>query len=229
MRLIDAKFAERLAKSKYQDKPVILGWFLRLIRQSPTIDPVHAAGGCYCFECEKFDHDGGAGFCNKWGKWTLCSDFCRRGKKIETVLPKSDAKADAIENARVHSEEANMDKPLKDWTLGEIKRCCVESKQNCEKCPVSGEYKTTSDCKLAIFPAHWDLDDKPRFTEQEVEAAKAVKVLFPCTTHLIQFQPNEPVSAKAGDAFVVNLNSVLFPNIQPGKPYTLDEIIGGAE
>ena len=43
MRLIDAKFAERLAKSKYQDKPVILGWFLRLIRQSPTIDPVHAA------------------------------------------------------------------------------------------------------------------------------------------------------------------------------------------
>ena len=137
--------------------------------------------------------------------------------------------ADAIENARVHSEEANMDKPLKDWTLGEIKRCCVESKQNCEKCPVSGEYKTTSDCKLAIFPAHWDLDDKPRFTEQEVEAAKAVKVLFPCTTHLIQFQPNEPVSAKAGDAFVVNLNSVLFPNIQPGKPYTLDEIIGGAE
>ena len=122
-----------------------------------------------------------------------------------------------------------MEKPLKDWTLGEIKRCCVESKQNCEKCPVSGEYKTTSDCKLAIFPAHWDLDDKPRFTEQEVEAAKAVKVLFPCTTHLIQFQPNEPVSAKAGDAFVVNLNSVLFPSIQPGKPYTLDEIIGGAQ
>ena len=70
---------------------------------------------------------------------------------------------------------------------------------------------------------------KPRFTEQEAEAAKAVKVLFPCTTHLIQFQPNEPVSAKAGDAFVVNLNSVLFPSIQPGKPYTLDEIIGGAE
>ena len=27
--------------------------------------------------------------------------------------------ADAIKNARVHSEEANMDKPLKDWTLGE--------------------------------------------------------------------------------------------------------------
>lgn len=97
MRLIDAKLAERLAKSKYQDKPVILGWFLRLIRQSPTIDPVHSAGGCYCFECEKFDHDSGTGFCNQWGKWTLCSDFCSRGKKIETVLPKSDAKNKSLE------------------------------------------------------------------------------------------------------------------------------------
>lgn len=26
-----------------------------------------------------------------------------------------------------------------------------------------------------------------------------------------------------------NGDSVLFPSIQPGKPYTLDEIIGGAE
>ena len=70
---------------------------------------------------------------------------------------------------------------------------------------------------------------KPCFTEQEAEAAKAVKVLFPCTTHLIQFQPNEPVSAKSGDVFLVNFNSALFPSIQPGEPYTLDEIIGGAE
>ena len=95
MRLIDAKFAERLAKSKYQDKPVILGWFLRLIRQSPTIDPVHAAGGCYCFECEKFDHDGGAGFCNQWGKWTLCSDFCSRAVKKEARMCKQCAKKEA--------------------------------------------------------------------------------------------------------------------------------------
>ena len=85
------------------------------------------------------------------------------------------------------------------------------------------------ECRFSGGPYLWDLSDKPRFTQQEAEAAKAVKVLFPCTTHLIQFQPNEPVSAKAGDAFVVNLNSVLFPSIQPGKPYTLDEIIGGAE
>ena len=134
--------------------------------------------------------------------------------------------ADAIENARVHLEEANMDKPLKDWTLGEVQDYC--KKHDCTPgCPFE---KGDGECRInRLNPCEWDLSDKPRFTEQEAEAAKAVKALFPCTTHLIQFQPNEPVSAKAGDAFVVNLNSVLFPSIQPGKPYTLDEIIGGAE
>ena len=123
-------------------------------------------------------------------------------------------------------EEANMDKPLRDWTLGEVEAHC-QQKARCKDCDMLR--KNGYECRFSGWPYLWDLSDKPRFTEQEVEAAKAVKVLFPCTTHLIQFQPNEPVSAKAGDAFVVNLNSVLFPNIQPGKPYTLDEIIGGAE
>ena len=131
--------------------------------------------------------------------------------------------ADTIGITRVHLKEANMDKPLKDWTLEETQEYCDE--HECGFC----ELFQMHDCLLNSSPDKWDLSEKPRFTEQEAEAAKAVKVLFPCTTHLIQFQPNEPVSAKAGDAFVVNLNSVLFPSIQPGKPYTLDEIIGGAE
>lgn len=133
----------------------------------------------------------------------------------------------------IKQEEANMDKPLKDWTLGELKEYCGTAVYRCHKgiCPFKNicDRITSENQGYHVVPGDWDLTDKPRFTEQEAEAAKAVKVLFPCTTHLIQFQPNEPVSAKAGDAFVVNLNSVLFPSIQPGKPYTLDEIIGGAE
>lgn len=176
------------------------------------------------------DHDGDNHFCS-WGQ-----------RKIETVLPKSDAKvesleethantrkthADAIENARVHLKEANMDKPLKDWTLGEIKRCCVESKQNCEKCPVSGEYKTTSDCKLAIFPAHWDLDDKPRFTEQEVEI---LKHMASAGIVSIKRKSIAQISWDAGTMGGVMIVPPRFlPSIQPGQSYTLDEIIGGAE
>ena len=129
----------------------------------------------------------------------------------------------------IKQEEANMDKPLKEWTLGEAKEYCTSRNGNCADDCIFSKKGIGMVCGIAPKPVWWTLPEKPRFTKQEVEAAKAVKVLFPCTTHLIQFQPNEPVSAKAGDAFVVNLNSVLFPNIQPGKPYTLDEIIGGAE
>ena len=144
---------------------------------------------------------------------------------------------DAIENARVQLEEANMDKPLKDWTLGEIKRCCVESKQNCEKCPVSGEYKTTSDCKLAIFPAHWDLDDKPRFTEQEVEDAKTIKRMFGADnfTHIHKDEDGwtEMMDGPGEDWTIgwcsIGMEEGMFPSIRPGETVTLDEIIGGAE
>lgn len=127
-----------------------------------------------------------------------------------------------------YGEETNMDKPLKDWTLGEAKEYCTSRNGNCADDCIFSKKGIGMVCGIAPKPVWWTLPEKPSFTEQEAEAAKAVKVLFPCTTHLIQFQPNEPVSAKAGDAFVVNLNSVLFPSIQPGKPYTLDEIIGGA-
>lgn len=137
--------------------------------------------------------------------------------------------ADAIENARVQLEDADMDKPLKDWTLGEAKEYCTSRNGNCADDCIFSKKGIGMVCGIAPKPVWWTLPENPRFTQQEAEAAKAVKVLFPCTTHLIQFQPNEPVSAKAGDAFVVNLNSVLFPSFQPGKPYTLDEIIGGGQ
>lgn len=127
-------------------------------------------------------------------------------------------------------KEANMDKPLKDWTLGELQEWCYQYRKAhtdkpCEQtCPIS--QRGICRCEWVY---EWDLEGKPRFTEQEVEATKAIRILFPCATHLIQFQPNEPVSVKAGDAFVLNLNSTLFPSVQPGQSYTLDDIIGGAQ
>lgn len=70
---------------------------------------------------------------------------------------------------------------------------------------------------------------KPRWTEQEVEEAKAVKILFPHATHLLRIRPNEPVSALSNECFVVNINSELFPSLRPGETVKLDEIIGGAQ
>ena len=66
---------------------------------------------------------------------------------------------------------------------------------------------------------------KPRWTEQEVEMAKAIKVLFPCAIAITK--------APFGSVFVsgasLTLSTEYFPSIQPGQSVTLDEIIGGAE
>lgn len=59
MRLIDAKEAEKLAKSLFTDKPVLLGWVLRLIRQIPTIDAVPVVR---CKDCKH-----GKTWENAWG------------------------------------------------------------------------------------------------------------------------------------------------------------------
>ena len=70
---------------------------------------------------------------------------------------------------------------------------------------------------------------KPRFTEQEVERAKAVKVLYPEILYL-----------QADDRYLRGLNKekesifldcVLswFPSLRSDETVTLDEIIGGAE
>ena len=72
---------------------------------------------------------------------------------------------------------------------------------------------------------------KPRWTEQEVEDAKAIRRImseytdivrekYGCVTHL--FLTSEDVV----DYF---LDSELFPSLRPGETVTLDEIIGGAE
>lgn len=60
-----------------------------VVNNAPTIDPIHAAGGCYCWECKFFrewsinDH-----YCaNRAGLSRIVSadEFCSRGKRKETA------------------------------------------------------------------------------------------------------------------------------------------------
>lgn len=152
---------------------------------------------------------------------------------------------DAIETARVHLEEENMDKQKKPRICEVLgvdsgEKFCItytsHSMRITRTCWIDKNGDIVSDGgrlpaeALSQIINHPDrVIRKPRFTAQEVEATKAIRILFPCATHLIQFQPNEPVSVKAGGAFVVNLNRTLFPSVQPCQSYTLDEIIGGAD
>ena len=88
---------------------------------------------------------------------------------------------------------------------------------------------STVECLNNLINHPENIARKPRWTEQEVEEAKAVKILFPHATHLLRIRPNEPVSALSNECFVVNINSELFPSLRPGETVKLDEIIGGAQ
>ena len=127
------------------------------------------------------------------------------------------------------NEEANMDKPLKDWTLGEAKEYCTSRNGNCADDCIFSKKGIGMVCGIAPKPVWWTLPEKPRWTEQEVERAKAVKVLYPEILYL-----------QADDRYLRGLNKekesifldcVLswFPSLRSDETVALDEIIGGAE
>ena len=124
-------------------------------------------------------------------------------------------------------KEANMDKPLKDWTFSEAQEFCKAQRNMPERC---------SACKIKEFcdkyfgrqgesasPKYWDLSEKYHFTEQEVEDAKAVRRVF---GHEYRLERTSEGAISFGGLI---LSAQLFPSIHPGQSYTLDEIIGGAE
>lgn len=69
---------------------------------------------------------------------------------------------------------------------------------------------------------------KPRWTQQEVERAKAIKLIYPAAYRLEEADPLIRVWDKEGK-LLAHVDVNLFLSFQPGQSYTLDEIIGGAE
>ena len=124
-------------------------------------------------------------------------------------------------------EEKKVDKPLKEWTLGELKEWCYQYRKShtnkpCEQtCPI---YQRGICCREWVH--EWDLEEKPRWTEQEVERAKAIKLLFPnakTATNCVTF------TGISDGILTWQLPPSLFEFTQANQSYTLDQIIGGAE
>ena len=150
------------------------------------------------------------------------------GVKIEDLMQDRD-QSQKSRNSVAKKEEANMDKPLKDWTLGELQEWCYQYRKAhtdkaCEQaCPI---YQRGI-CRCE-WVHEWDLDEKPRFTEQEVEVAKAIKLLFPDVVKVCRFSGVVKTECKNGSGECM-IGAKLLPSIQNHQSYTLDEIIGGAE
>lgn len=147
----------------------------------------------------------------------------------------------AIENTRVQSEEANMDKPRICEVLGvevgeDVKyRHTDGTEENICVCEDGRVIISSLSCKMSTVAVlinainHPDrIIRKPRWTEQEVERAKAIKLIYPAAYRLEEVDPLILVWDKEGE-LLSYLDTALFLSIQPGQSYTLDEIIGGAQ
>ena len=149
--------------------------------------------------------------------------------------------ADAIENARVHLEEANMDKPRICEVLGVEPEEKFEIRGNIEDCFRVNKYGTF---QVEAENNHWidapvfclnniinhpeNIIRKPRFTEQEVEVAKAIKLLFPDAVKVCRLSGVIKAECENGSGECI-IVAELLPSIQNHQSYTLDEIIGGAD
>ena len=118
-------------------------------------------------------------------------------------------------------KEANMDKPLKDWTIGELLEHCKHH-ENCVNCDVQAKIGC---CFFDCDPLDLDLSEKPRFTQQEVERAKnLLDVVGPAELRKVADMVTMKVDGK-----IIYLRKDVFPSLKNEMAVTLDEIIGGAQ
>lgn len=126
-----------------------------------------------------------------------------------------------------------MNKPLKDWTLGEIKAECEKHKRGCEPCPfyhVLDDVSFSSNCKARQLvnkcPDDWDLSESPRWTEQDMKDAKTLKRLIACACFLWRDGDGPPKLYDEDGRFISVLRDC-FAALPSETKATLDEIIGG--
>ena len=82
---------------------------------------------------------------------------------------------------------------------------------------------------LAVIINHPDrIIRKPRWTQQEVEMAKAIKMIYPNAYRLESSDVFVQVWGKE-EILLAHVEVDLFPSLRPGQPVELDEIIGGAQ
>lgn len=122
----------------------------------------------------------------------------------------------------VEEKEANMNKPLKDWTLGGLKDYCHHAPHDCIGCKVKGD---RNNCPFDGEPAKWNLDEKPRFTQQDIDDAKMIRAVFGKNGTIKRYDKatTEPYSTLVFNNIYINEN--MCPSIKEGQEYSLNEII----
>lgn len=144
---------------------------------------------------------------------------------------------EAIEKYLKIKEDANMDKPRICEVLGVEPEEKFEIRGNTLGRFRINKYGTfqieisndcwgfsTVECLNNLINHPENIARKPRWTEQEVERAKAIRLLYPEADSLNECDPYIKVF---NNKFVIaTLDTALFPSLCPGESVKLDEICG---
>ena len=87
---------------------------------------------------------------------------------------------------------------------------------------------STVECLNNLINHPENIARKPRWTEQEVERAKAIKMIYPNAYRLENSDVFVQVWGKE-EILLAHAEVDLFPSLRPGQSVELDEIIGGAK
>ena len=193
-------------------------------------------GFCYGINCSDCPIRMGPPYCKKF-----IHDHPHEAARLmgyEVVEDSKVVEIDQVNRLEIDTvKEANMDKPLKDWTLGEAKEYCTSRNGNCADDCIFSKKGIGMVCGIAPKPVWWTLPEKPRWTEQEVEDAKTIKRMFGDGnfTHIRKNEDGicEMMDGPGDDPNVgwwsIGMEEGMFPSLRPGETVTLDEIIGGAD
>jgi hypothetical protein len=169
---------------------------------------------------------------NKYGTFQIeISNDCWGASTLECLNILINHPENIIRKPKQEQEEKKVDKPLKDWTIGELLehcKCHTSENENCVNCDVKAKVGC---CFFDCGPADLDLSDKPRWTEQEVERAKAIKEIFPNAYKLARNLSAITIYRVEDDIpfYLATIQAERFHSLRPGETVKLDEIIGGAQ
>lgn len=135
-------------------------------------------------------------------------------------------------------EEANMDKPRicevlvvepeERFSIGQYEYWVDQNGDMW--CAAGAEGKLACGGVLCAAINHPDrVIRRPRFTEQEVERAKAIKVLYPEICYIRADDRCLRGLNKGKESIFLDCVLSWFPSLRPNETVTLDEIIGGAD
>ena len=131
------------------------------------------------------------------------------------------------DNCCLREPIGDPDKVCADWAEAHPRN--VSENGNCVNCDLQ---TGIGYCPFDGTPADWDLDQNPRFTEQEVERARTIKVICPDADRIrcrISENKGRVQHVCEGNRTMLTIWFDAFPSIQTDEYAKLDEIIGGAE